>query len=135
MLSPTVPRTLLKRRMDIDFDKVSHYALPELKRRNVELHFSVMDRKEFIIDTVCSWYNVTLEQLKKKSRKREVVVPRQICMYFLKIYTRMTLREIASMFGGRDHTTCIHSIRTIRNLIKNYETFRNEIEAIELKIQ
>ena len=91
-------------------------------------------KTETIIEAVCDWFDVTPDKLVIKSRKREYVVARQVSMYFLKQYTTMSLRKIGETFGGRDHTTAIHSVRTVQWLMDSYESFTDDIKAIELKI-
>jgi len=87
-----------------------------------------------IISTIAEYYNVSLEQLRCKIRNRPVVVPRQMAMTMLRTHTTLTLHEIANMFGGRDHTTTIHSINTIKDLADTNQIYRDDIEAINKKI-
>ena len=67
-----------------------------------------------IIDTVSSYYDVSIKDLKGKSRKRKIVKPRQVIMYLLRTKARMMLSDIGEVMN-RDHTTAIHSITCVQN--------------------
>ncbi|MHC4798994.1 MAG: chromosomal replication initiator protein DnaA [Planctomycetota bacterium] len=66
-----------------------------------------------IIQTVMDRYGVRLADLQGKRRNRSLALPRQICMYLARQLTSLSLEEIGGFFGGRDHTTVLHAIRTI----------------------
>jgi chromosomal replication initiator protein len=84
-----------------------------------------------IILRTCIFYDKPLERLESKSRKRIYVIPRQIAMYFLKMFTSLSLEEIGNMFGERDHSTAIHSINTVKDLIDTDEDYRQKIKELE----
>lgn len=67
-----------------------------------------------IIQAVMDRYNVRLSDLQGKRRNRSVAFPRQVCMYLARELTSLSLEEIGGFFGGRDHTTVLHAIRTIQ---------------------
>lgn len=83
-----------------------------------------------IIGSVCGYFQTDMNIITTMSRKRERVYARQICMYYLKKYSGLSLKIIGEMFGGRDHTTVIHSIETIENLIFSSAATRNDIRAL-----
>lgn len=62
---------------------------------------------------VAEKYNIRVNDLKSKSRRRELVIPRQIAMYISKILTNDSLQQIGRKFGNKDHTTVIHSIKKV----------------------
>jgi chromosomal replication initiator protein len=66
---------------------------------------------ELIMQTVGDYYNVSIGDLIGPTRKREVTVPRQIAMYLTREMTGMSLPQIGVVFGGRDHTTVLHSCK------------------------
>ena len=68
---------------------------------------------ELIMQTVSDYYGLTLNDLIGPTRKREITVPRQIAMYLTRELTGMSLPQIGSVFGGRDHTTVMHSCKTV----------------------
>jgi chromosomal replication initiator protein len=67
-----------------------------------------------ILDLVTHRYNVRLADLQGKRRNRSLAFPRQVCMYLARDLTRLSLGEIGGHFGGRDHTTVLHAVRTIQ---------------------
>ena len=68
---------------------------------------------ELIMRTVSDYYGLTLEDLTGPTRRREITVPRQIAMYLTREMTGMSLPQIGIVFGGRDHTTVLHSCKTV----------------------
>ena len=68
---------------------------------------------ELVMQTVSDYYGLTLNDLIGPTRKREITVPRQIAMYLTREMTGMSLPQIGSVFGGRDHTTVMHSCKTV----------------------
>lgn len=83
-----------------------------------------------IIEVVSDFYNVTIEDLLKQSRKKEYVYPRQISMYIIRKELETSLPSIGEFFGGRDHTTVIHAIDKIERIIKEKSGLKQEIELI-----
>jgi chromosomal replication initiator protein len=76
---------------------------------------------------------ITVEDMRSKSRKHEIALARQMAITLTKNLTRLTLKQIGAAFGGRDHATVLHSIRTIENYCftdqmvkKDYETLYNQ---------
>jgi chromosomal replication initiator protein len=65
------------------------------------------------LQTVTERYNVRLADLQGKRRHRSLAFPRQVCMYLARELAHLTFEEIGGHFGGRDHTTVLHAIRTI----------------------
>ncbi|MBE5788031.1 MAG: chromosomal replication initiator protein DnaA [Clostridiales bacterium] len=68
---------------------------------------------ELIMQTVSDYYGLTIGELTGPTRKREITVPRQIAMYLTREMTGMSLPQIGSVFGGRDHTTVMHSCKIV----------------------
>ncbi len=66
-----------------------------------------------IFDAVTQYYNVRLSDLQSKKRHKSIAFPRQVCMYLARRHTRYSLEEIGGYFGGRDHTTVLHAVRTV----------------------
>lgn len=86
--------------------------------------------KEIIINTVLEHYEQTWEEINVLSRKREYVITRQVIQYFLKMKTDMSLKKIGMVFN-RDHSTAIHAIQTVTDIMISELKFRNKIEALE----
>jgi len=79
---------------------------------------------EQIQKSVCQYFNLPDDILRAKTRKKEIVLPRQIAMYLSKKLTNYSLKSIGLHFGGRDHSTVIHSCQTIEREIENKNDFR-----------
>ena len=72
-----------------------------------------------ILDAVTKYYNVKLSDLQSKKRHKSIAFPRQVCMYLARKNTRYSLEEIGGYFGGRDHTTVLHAVRTVEGDAKD----------------
>ncbi|HEV8290847.1 MAG TPA: chromosomal replication initiator protein DnaA [Tepidisphaeraceae bacterium] len=84
-----------------------------------------------IFDVVTKYYNVRLSDLQSKKRHKSIAFPRQVCMYLARKYTRYSLEEIGGHFGGRDHTTVLHAVRTVDGDMKTDTEIANQITQIE----
>lgn len=84
-----------------------------------------------IIDKVCNHFNVSAEEVGGKSRKRNLVVARQVSMYLAQKYTKMPAARIGKLVAGRDHSTVIHSCEKVTERIKIDRKFSDEIASIE----
>ena len=85
---------------------------------------------EKVIAGVCSFYKITKEKLLSKSKKKELVQPRQICAFLMCEILDIPLVTIGEVMGGRDHTTVIHSRDKVANLIKINDRVAKEVEDI-----
>lgn len=90
---------------------------------------------EFIQKLVCDFFNIPVEQVKSKTRKREIVQARQISMFYAKDLTKSSLKTIGMHFGGRDHSTVIHACQTVNDLIETDKKYRADIEEIGKRIK
>jgi len=90
---------------------------------------------DYIQKTVASHYGVSLESLKSKSRKRELVTARQAAMYLAKRYTDHSLKSIGYYFGGRDHSTVIHALQTVNNMLDTEPRFKLSFKDLQQKIK
>ena len=87
-----------------------------------------------IIDVVTQYYNVRLSDLQSRRRHKSVTEPRQVCMWLARKRTRFSLEEIGGYFGGRDHTTVMHSIRTVDDRMSTDRNFGREVEQLDSQI-
>jgi chromosomal replication initiator protein len=92
-------------------------------------------RIEDIQRVVARQYNVSRSDLLSSRRTANVVRPRQVAMYLAKVLTLRSLPEIGRRFGGRDHTTVLHAVRKIENLVGNDSALAEEIEALKRQLQ
>lgn len=90
---------------------------------------------EIVIQLVSDYFNTDMEQMKRVSRVRDIVWPRQVCMYLMAYYTPISLREIGELFNGKDHTTVIHSKDTVRDLMDSDPAVREQINFLVSKIE
>jgi chromosomal replication initiator protein len=88
-----------------------------------------------IIAAVVDFYGVRLTDLQSKRRHRSVTVPRQICMYLARHHTRHSLEEIGGHFGGRDHTTVMHSIKAVEIKRQADTKFDHEVGTLAEKVK
>ena len=91
-------------------------------------------RIEDIQRVVARHYNVSKADLLSARRTRTIVRPRQVAMYLAKVLTPRSLPEIGRRFGGRDHTTVLHAVRKIEDLIQGDRTLAEEIELLKRMI-
>jgi chromosomal replication initiator protein len=83
-----------------------------------------------VIDIVSSFFNVHNNDLLGKSRKKELVYPRQITMYLLREEINFSYPTIGNELGGRDHTTAMHAFNKISKAIEQNEKIKQDIESI-----
>lgn len=84
------------------------------------------------INAILDHYGYTLEKVKEKGRKQEVVTARMVCICALYFEHKWTLKKVGEYFN-RDHTTMVHSIQRIRNLIDTEPDFKEEIKSLSPK--
>lgn len=90
---------------------------------------------EQVQQLVASHYNITVEDLKSKKRKASVALPRQIAMYICRTVLEESFPKIGIEFGGKDHTTVMHSVDKIKKEIKNNGILEVEISKIIQEIK
>jgi len=84
-----------------------------------------------IQNCVSKYYNVSIEDLKSKKRNANIAHARQLCMYLTRILTDAAYTKIGIEYGGKDHTTVMHSIEKIEKEIKNDENFKQVVEKLK----
>lgn len=84
--------------------------------------------------SVANFYGIKTSDLTSKSRLRSIARPRQIAMYFAKKLTAESLPKIGEKFGGKNHATVIHSVKTVENLMNSNNAVLQEIKTLEEKI-
>lgn len=119
--------TLLKKDIDLELAK------EVLKNIVKEIQSDVS--VDYIQKTVADYFKVGLDQMKSKVKKREIVIPRQVAMYFCKRYTQLTLALIGENFGGRDHSTVIHALESVEDMMKTDVNFKNSVEDLTKKFK
>jgi chromosomal replication initiator protein len=127
LISLLAQASLNKKEVDLDLAKKIIKNFVKTMSREVSI--------DYIQKTVCEYFNVPVDALKEKTRKRMVVQARQLSMFLAKNYTKNSLKVIGKHFGGRDHSTVIHSCQAVQNLIDTDQEFRESVTDIQKKIQ
>jgi chromosomal replication initiator protein len=109
MISLLAQASLTRREIDLELAKTTLRHLVKDSQREVTINT--------IIEAITEYYKVRTPDLKGKSRLREIVLPRQVAMYLAKDLTNLSLKSIGYHFGGRDHSTVIHAIQTVNDLM------------------
>ncbi|MDP8252800.1 MAG: chromosomal replication initiator protein DnaA [Candidatus Kaelpia aquatica] len=86
----------------------------------------------YIQNKVAQFFDLSVEDLKSKSRKKNIVLPRQIAIFFARKYTDLSLNDVGQAFGGRDHTTIMHAIQKIKQ--SRESDLKNIVDNLEHKI-
>jgi len=89
---------------------------------------------DLIQSIVCKFFKISKTEMLSSRRSRYLVRPRQTAIYLAKILTSKSLPEIGREFSGRDHTTIIHSVKTIEKLTQNDQELSQNIENLKNKI-
>ena len=132
---------------DLEGVLVSLIAQSTLNRKEIDLQLTKEILKNLVhpIDTevnidyiqksIAEYFDLSLEQLVDKTRKKEVVVARQLGMYFAKEYTNLSLQTIGQHFGKRDHSTVIHAINCVNDLIETDRKFKKSYQDLQKKLK
>lgn len=84
---------------------------------------------------VCQYFDIPENYIRAKNRKQEVVIARQFAMYLCKEITSSSLKTIGLHFGGRDHSTVIHAIQTIEDLVRSDKKYADILQSLRNKIK
>jgi chromosomal replication initiator protein len=127
VISLVAQSTLNKRAIDLKLvkDVIKQFIV------QVEKEISVENIKQL----VSKHFDVSLEKLQGKTRLREVVMARQLSMYLAKNYTNSSLKVIGDSFGGRDHSTVIHSLKAVQDMLDTDLVFKDKVNALVKKVQ
>ncbi|MGK4218413.1 chromosomal replication initiator protein DnaA [Kocuria marina] len=123
-------------------------AFASLNKQPVDLPLAELVLKDLITDDggqeitaasilgqTAAFFNITLDELKSKSRTRTLVTARQIAMYLLRELTDMSLPKIGQELGGRDHTTVMHADRKIRTLMAERRQIFDQVTELTNRIK
>lgn len=87
-----------------------------------------------ISKAVCAYLNIAENKIREKTRKKEIVLARQLAMYFSKELTKSSLKTIGLHFGGRDHSTVIHACNSIEEMKNKDSSMKDLIEGLRNKL-
>jgi chromosomal replication initiator protein len=114
--------------MKTDIATTNYMALPGLKP-GCEIYSN--KTPEHIIEVVCKHLGLSVDDIRRERRFRHLVEARQIAMFLIKKHTPRSLNAIAFIFGGKDHTTVIHSIQTVESLCFSDHVYKQRLLKIE----
>lgn len=117
----------------VDNCNIDMRLVERILKRAMKINDQVLTIEE-IIHVVCEHFNVTEVAVKGRTRKREIVLPRQVIMYLADKFMRMPAARIGRNMGGRDHSTVLHSIQLITTRINNDADFRSQMKEVEEKL-
>ena len=89
---------------------------------------------DYIQKVVSDYFQMDVDTLQSKTRKRHIVQARQLAMFFAKKYTKASLASIGSQIGQRDHATVLHACKTVDNLSSTDKQFRKYVEDLAKKL-
>ncbi|MDX5326047.1 MAG: chromosomal replication initiator protein DnaA [Bacteroidota bacterium] len=89
---------------------------------------------DYIQKVVCDYFDMPIDLLKSKTRKREIVQARQLTMYFAKQLTKNSLASIGAQCGNKDHATVLHACRTVNNLSETDKRFKIYVDDLRKKL-
>ena len=98
--------------------------------RNTSREISI----DYIQKVICDYFDMPIDLMKSKTRKREIVQARQLTMYFSKKLTKYSLASIGAQCGNKDHATVLHACRTVSNLIDTDKKFRSYVDDLKKKL-
>lgn len=120
-------------RKELNLDLAKQVVRSQLSLTSKE--FTIHNIKEIVSDH----YQIPIDQIESKSRKHEIALARQMCMYLAKKFTRNSLKAIGAEFGGRDHSTVLHSCTAIDNYLyfdkkvqKDYDKLYNVCKEMSI---
>jgi chromosomal replication initiator protein len=126
---------------------ISLIAHASLNRKEIDLELAKQSLKnivhdiesevgiDFIQKTISEHFAVKIDDLKAKTRKKEIVIARQVSMYFCKEHTNHSLKSIGYHFGGRDHSTVIHAVQSVNDMMHVDKRFREEMEELKKRFK
>lgn len=95
--------------------------------KNTPKHLSIQD----ILDTISVFYDIKLIDLLSKRRNKSITMPRQVGMWLARHHTRFSLEEIGGYFGGRDHTTVMHAIKSVESKKTTNDQFDQDLIKLQ----
>jgi len=127
LISIMAQSSLNKKEINIDLAKqiIDKYV----KSTNREISI------EYIQKVVCEYFNLPLDVINSKTRKREIVQARQLAMFFSKKHTKSSLATIGQHCGNKDHATVLHAVKTVNNLLDTDKKFKSYVDDLDKKIK
>lgn len=122
IISLMAQASLTRKEIDIELAKSTLKSIVNDQEKELSV--------ENILDAVTNHFDVNLDTLKGKCRKKENVFPRQVAMFMLKELTNLPLKSIGYHFGGRDHSTVIHAVQSISEAIESDKSVEKTVKKL-----
>lgn len=109
---------------------VAKLILKDMVKETIKIISVEMIQKE-----VGDYYNISISELKAKKRNKNVLLPRQLAMHLTRQMTKLSLPEIGQAFGGKDHTTVLHSCKKIEQDLLTDQELKNTIDKLTINLK
>lgn len=106
----------------------------EVLKNIIKEHARQVTSIESIQKEVANFFGIKLQELKSEKKMKNIALPRQVAMYLARRYTGASFPEIGEKFGGKDHSTVIHAVRKIENLIGEDPSLKEMVNAVSRRI-
>jgi chromosomal replication initiator protein len=112
----------------------------ELQGMDVRFNAAEMARKivvrtnEDVIDLVAGYYKITKSEIISEDRRKEVMIPRQVCMYLIRAILNQSYETIGESFSGRNHTTVMHAVSKMEKELQDDSKIKRDINALKREI-
>lgn len=93
----------------------------------------ISNKIDRVIQCVCVYFRITYQELTTRTRKREIVWPRQILSYLLRTDCQLTYKHTGEILGGYDHTSIMHAIGSVKNMMETDSTAFDAVVSIRSK--
>jgi len=111
--------------------KTAEALLNGILDEDIDPQFSIED----IQKRVAEFFDIRIADMHSARRPKSIVLPRQIAMYLSRLMTAASLKDIGEAFGGRDHTTVLHALKTVESKARADKNFQNTVTYLEKKIR
>ncbi len=126
LISILAQASLNRREIDIDLAReVIHKFVTQISKQITV---------DSIKDLVADYFNMPVEKLQSKTRKRSIVIARQLSMFLAKKLTNKSLKQIGAKFGGRDHSTVIYSCNAVQDMMDTDSMFKDTVQELEKRV-
>jgi len=127
LISLLAHATLVKEEITFEFAQSKIDNLAKKPKKEITI--------KHIQKVVCDYYNISLEAIQSKNRKREIVQTRQIAMYFAKKFTKYSLSTIGAEIGGKNHATVLYADKVIKDQMSYDKNLKSQVDDIEKRIE
>ena len=125
---------LIEAHASLNRRKISLELVKEVVSKSVTQHTGEIT-VDVIKRMVAEHFEISMDKLQGNTRKRTVVIARQLSMYFAKTLTNSSLKLIGDSFGGKDHSTVIYSVKAVQDMMDTNALFRDTVIQLERKMQ